>query len=164
MMSKNRKSRHLFEKFKFILSRDICSCPCPGTTGHRDKKFFLSRDKGTRGRPVPFCPGMSRGTSRPLETLLYRLFLFVAIYCKSERETDKFNYSNHQTSHVTQVVSKFVRFSLWFTLFISLQLNCDKYVDNYEPKNNLAILNQNLIGLIVPIKDTNFKVFLVNHI
>ena len=38
------------------LSRDICSCPCPGTKGHRDKKFFLSRDKGTTGRPVRDCP------------------------------------------------------------------------------------------------------------
>ena len=38
------------------LSRDICSCPCPGTKGHRDKNFFLSRDKGTTGRPVPVCP------------------------------------------------------------------------------------------------------------
>ena len=61
-MSKNRKSGHFFEIFKFILSRDvpgqrslsrdICSCPCPGTKGHRDKKIFLSRDKGTTGRPV----------------------------------------------------------------------------------------------------------------
>jgi hypothetical protein len=23
------------------LSRDICSCPCPGTKGHRDKKISL---------------------------------------------------------------------------------------------------------------------------
>ena len=38
------------------LSRDICSCPCPGTKGHRDKKIFLSRDKGTTGRPVPWKP------------------------------------------------------------------------------------------------------------
>ena len=52
------------------LSRDICSCPCPGTKGHRDKKIFLSRDKGTTGRPVPVCPGTSRGTSRPVETLV----------------------------------------------------------------------------------------------
>ena len=52
------------------LSRDICSCPCPGTKGHRDKNFFLSRDKGTTGRPVPVCPGTSRGTSRPVETLI----------------------------------------------------------------------------------------------
>ena len=38
------------------LSRDICSCPCPGTKGQRDKKNFLSRDKGTTGRPVPWKP------------------------------------------------------------------------------------------------------------
>ena len=38
------------------LSRDICSCPCPGTKGHWDKKIFLSRDKGTTGRPVPWKP------------------------------------------------------------------------------------------------------------
>ena len=38
------------------LSRDICSCPCPGTKGHRDKNFLLSRDKGTMGRPVPWKP------------------------------------------------------------------------------------------------------------
>ena len=50
--------------------KGICSCPCPRTEGHRDKKFFLSRDKGTTGRPVPVCPGTSRGTSRPLETLI----------------------------------------------------------------------------------------------
>ena len=30
----------------------------------------LSRDKGTAGRPVPVCPGTSRGTSRPMETLV----------------------------------------------------------------------------------------------
>ena len=34
------------------LSRDFCSCPCPGTKGHRDKKISLSRDKGTTGRPA----------------------------------------------------------------------------------------------------------------
>ena len=34
------------------LSRDICSRTCPGTTGHRDKNLFLSRDKGTTGRPA----------------------------------------------------------------------------------------------------------------
>ena len=38
------------------LSRDNCSCPCPGTKGHRDRNFFLSRDKGTTGRPVPWKP------------------------------------------------------------------------------------------------------------
>ena len=26
------------------LSRDFCSCPCPGTKGQRDKEIFLSRD------------------------------------------------------------------------------------------------------------------------
>ena len=26
---------------------------CPGTKGQRDRKTFLSRDKGTTGRPVP---------------------------------------------------------------------------------------------------------------
>ena len=52
------------------LSRDICSCPCPGTKGHRDENFFLSRDKGTTRRPVLLCPGTSRGTSRPVETLV----------------------------------------------------------------------------------------------
>ena len=35
------------------------------------KETFLFRDKGTTGRPVPDCPGTSRGTSRPLETLMY---------------------------------------------------------------------------------------------
>ena len=39
--------------FSCFLSRDICSCPCPVTKGHRDKKIPLSRDKGTTGRPVP---------------------------------------------------------------------------------------------------------------
>ena len=74
MMSKNRKSGHFFENFQFILSRDvpgqrslsrdICSCPCPGSKGHRDKNFFLSRDKGTTGR------------GRPVETLLRADFLY----------------------------------------------------------------------------------------
>ena len=42
------------------LSRDICSCPCPGTKGHRDKIFFV--------------PGQrDNGTSRPVETLLATL-------------------------------------------------------------------------------------------
>ena len=52
------------------LPRDFCTCPCPGTKGQRDRETFLSRDKGTTGRPVPVCPGTSRGTSRPLETLV----------------------------------------------------------------------------------------------
>jgi hypothetical protein len=52
------------------LSRDICSCPCPGTKGHRDKKISLSRDKGTTGRPVPVCPG----TSRPVKTLVSTMY------------------------------------------------------------------------------------------
>ena len=52
------------------LSRDFCCCSCPGTKGQRDKETFLSRDKGTTGRPVPVCPGTSRGTSRPVETLV----------------------------------------------------------------------------------------------
>ena len=52
---------------------------CPGTTtsalvpGQRDsgtRKMSLSRDKGTAGRPVPVCPGTSRGTSRPVKTLV----------------------------------------------------------------------------------------------
>ena len=65
-----------FGIFKFILSRDVlgqrslsrenCSCPCPGTKGHRDKIFFLPQDKGTTGRLVPVCPR----TSRPVETLV----------------------------------------------------------------------------------------------
>ena len=62
---------------KRSLSRDICSCPCPGTTGLRDKIFFLSRDKGTTGRPVPVCPGTSRGTSRPLETLIWSTYKYI---------------------------------------------------------------------------------------
>ena len=66
------------------LSRDICSCPCPGTKGHRDKKFSLSRDKGTTGRPVPVCPGLSRGTSRPLETLVIIDLLVVTSILKRE--------------------------------------------------------------------------------
>ncbi len=39
--------------------------------GTRDgtRKYFLSRPEETTGRPVPVCPGTSRGTSRPLETL-----------------------------------------------------------------------------------------------
>jgi hypothetical protein len=44
MKLKNRKSGHFFWK---LLSRDFCSCPWPGTKGHRDKKISLSRDKGT---------------------------------------------------------------------------------------------------------------------
>ena len=40
-----------------VLSRDICSCPCPGTKGQRDKEIFLffvlgQRDNGTsHGNP-----------------------------------------------------------------------------------------------------------------
>ena len=52
------------------LSRDFWCCSCPGTKGRRDNNFFLSRDKGTTGRPVLDCPGTSRGTSHPLETLI----------------------------------------------------------------------------------------------
>ena len=48
------------------LSRDFCSCPCPGTEGRWDKEIFLFPDKGTTGRPVPDCPG----TSLPLEALI----------------------------------------------------------------------------------------------
>ena len=41
-----------------VLSRDICSCPCPGTKGQRDKK-------------KKFVPGQrDNGTSRPVETLV----------------------------------------------------------------------------------------------
>ena len=40
------------------LSRDIYSCPCPGTKGHRDKENVL-------------VPGQrDSGTSRPVESLL----------------------------------------------------------------------------------------------
>ena len=34
---------------------------CSKTEGHSDKNFFLFWDKGTTGRPVPVCPGTSRG-------------------------------------------------------------------------------------------------------
>ena len=37
-------------------------------------------------------------------------------------------------------------------------------IDHYELNNNIDTINQNLIGLILPIKDTNSKVLLVNHI
>ena len=37
---------------KKSLSRDVCSCPCPGTKGHGTRIFFLSRNKGTMSRPV----------------------------------------------------------------------------------------------------------------
>ena len=40
------------------LSRNFCTCPCPGTKGQRDRQNF-------------FVPGQrDNGTSRPLETLL----------------------------------------------------------------------------------------------
>ena len=45
------------------LSQDFFSCICPGTKGQRDKELFLSRDKGTTGRPILDCPGTSFGTS-----------------------------------------------------------------------------------------------------
>ena len=82
---KKRQFLTFFEK-KFanqivVLSRDRRVCPrifaaalvpgqrdrgirklfCPGTKGQRDKETFLSRDKGTTGRPVPDCPGTSLG-------------------------------------------------------------------------------------------------------
>ena len=65
---------------KVILSQDIpgqrslfqyfCSCLCPGTKGQQDKGPFLSWNKGTTGRLVQDCPGTSRRTSPPLETLV----------------------------------------------------------------------------------------------
>ena len=33
------------------MSRDFCSCPCPGTKGHRDKNFFCPGTKGQRDVP-----------------------------------------------------------------------------------------------------------------
>ena len=43
------------------LSRDIYSCPCPGTKGHRDKENVL-------------VPGQrDSGTSRPVETLVHTI-------------------------------------------------------------------------------------------
>ena len=76
MMSKNSKSVHFFEFFKFILSRDvpgqrslsrdICSWPCPGTKGHRDRQNFFvpgQRDNGTS------CPCLSRDVPRDVPSL-----------------------------------------------------------------------------------------------
>ena len=48
-----------------------------------------------------------------------------------------------------------------FGLFMKYSSNP---VDNYKPNNNLATVDKNLIGLILPFKDTNFEVLLVNHI
>ena len=45
-----------------ILSRDICSCPCPGTKGHLGKNLFCPGTKGQRDFPSRFVPG------RPMET------------------------------------------------------------------------------------------------
>ena len=57
-----------FEFEEFSIEPFFCSSIQPQHTvkGHRDKKIYLSRDKGTTGRPVPVFPG----TSRPVETLL----------------------------------------------------------------------------------------------
>ena len=82
-MSKNRKSGLFLKSFKYILYRDVPGRPgteefvpghlllplsrdkgtpgqaklfCPGTKGQRDRETFLSRDKGTTGRPVPWKP------------------------------------------------------------------------------------------------------------
>ena len=61
---------------------------CPGIfaaallLGQRDSRtrnLFLSRDKGTSGRPVPVCPGTSRGTSRPVETLRESNSLYIQL-------------------------------------------------------------------------------------
>ena len=70
--TKKQEIWSFFEKFWYILSqdvpgekslsRDICSCPCPGTKGHRDKNFF-------------FVPGQwDNGTSRPVDTLVPTIF------------------------------------------------------------------------------------------
>ena len=65
------------------MSRDICFCPCPGTKGHRDKNFFLSRDKGTTGqRDVPsrFVPGRPAGCPVPWKQLLSGSILPLSMY------------------------------------------------------------------------------------
>ena len=41
-----------------VLSRDICSCPCPGTKGHRDKSFFCPGTKGQRDVPSRGNPSL----------------------------------------------------------------------------------------------------------
>ena len=66
-MSKNSKSGHFFEILKFILSRDvpgqrvlsrdICSCPCPGTKGQRDRQNFFVPGQRDNGTGKLFCPG-----------------------------------------------------------------------------------------------------------
>ena len=51
------------------LSRDICSCPCPGTKGQRDKLKTLPRDRTGRdsqnsGRDGPGQPKSGTGQSK----------------------------------------------------------------------------------------------------
>jgi hypothetical protein len=39
----------------------------------------VQREKGTTGRPVLVCPGTSRGTSRPVETLIGTLISSISL-------------------------------------------------------------------------------------
>ena len=58
---------------KDVLKQVICSCPCPGTKGHRDRKISLSQDKGTTGRSmetllyIQWLWAHSRRTARAIE-------------------------------------------------------------------------------------------------
>ena len=68
----NRKSGHFpflerpFPVFCVLLGKWFCPWTsrdrgvCPGTKGHRDKKMFLSRDKGTTGRPLETLVSMNQ--------------------------------------------------------------------------------------------------------
>ena len=80
-----------------ILPRDrmLIACPvlswsCPG---HRDKKIYLSRDKGTMWRLTPVCPGTSRGkatTNQSQEQMIASQVVWKEVYgrvgCTSWRD------------------------------------------------------------------------------
>ena len=79
------------------LSRDICSCPCPGTKGHRDKNFFFvtgQRDNGTSH------PGLSRDVPSLGNTNLNDLKSPSFIRAISCRVCLKFQVDVHRVSQI----------------------------------------------------------------
>jgi hypothetical protein len=96
---------------------------CPGTftpalvPGQRDtgtRKMSLSRDKGTAGRPVPVCPGTSRGTSRPVKTLHQTSWHCPLINCLGTK---------YKRTSVTQHYSYFKIYSQAFLYLFWLEYN-----------------------------------------
>ena len=91
-----------------VLYRDICSCPCPGTKGHRDNIFFCPGTKGQRNVPSRFVPG------RPVP---WKPYFKVNFQCQKLPEP----FSIFDTSPLTQF-SKFNNF-LWVCWFLGKNLS-----------------------------------------